>query len=115
MPVTHVLHKGPVKVLESEGWITRSLARSHAIEQANQCHSLSQTIEMVSIYADNGGNNLVSRGQTAISPARRLSIRNYKRLLIDKRRAGEIAVWPLVTTVFQRPPFINCSKTQQKA
>jgi len=37
MPVTHVLHKGLVKVLESEGWITRSLARSHAIEQANQC------------------------------------------------------------------------------
>jgi len=40
MPVTHVLHNGPVKVLESEGWITRSLAnevRSRAIEQANQC------------------------------------------------------------------------------
>jgi len=61
MPVTHVLHKGPVKVLESEGWITRSLARSHAIEQANQCRSLSQTIEMVSIYTGNGGNNCLSK------------------------------------------------------
>jgi len=40
MPVTCVLHNGPVKVLESEGWITRSLAnevRSRAVEQANQC------------------------------------------------------------------------------
>jgi len=35
MPVTHVLHKGPVKVVESKGWITRSLANEvqiHTIE-----------------------------------------------------------------------------------
>jgi len=41
MPVTHVIHKGPVKVFENKGWITRSLANEvqfHAIEQANpQC------------------------------------------------------------------------------
>jgi len=37
MPVTHVLHKGPIKVLESEGWITRSLANEVRFQQANQC------------------------------------------------------------------------------
>jgi len=39
MSVTHVLHNGPVKVLESEGCITRSLANEvefHTIEQGNE-------------------------------------------------------------------------------
>ena len=57
MPVTHVLHNGPVKVLESEGWITSSLANevpSHVIEQANRCRL---PFTMVSIYTVNGGNH----------------------------------------------------------
>jgi len=59
MPVTHVLHKGPVKVLESEGCITRFLAnevRFHTSKPIN-VGSLSQMIKMVSIYTDNGGNH----------------------------------------------------------
>ena len=41
---------------------------------------------------------VVSRGQTAFSSSRRLSIRDYKRLLlIDKRRDEEKAVWPRET------------------
>jgi len=63
MPVTHVLHNGPVKVLESsKEWITDprgSLANeipSCTKEQANQ-RWLPFTNEMVSIHTGNGGNH----------------------------------------------------------
>ena len=36
---------------------------------------------LISLF-DGCGRELVSRGQTAISPSRRLSIRDYKRLLL---------------------------------